>query len=177
MFYLRDLPDYEAIKKRAQRYPELDPAAVEATLVLLRVAVDVLGAFDIFLARNHLSQGRFSMLMLLNRDPEQNLCPSDLASRAGVTRATVTGLLDVLERQRLVKREHAQLDGRMVRVRLTPRGQQFLEGILPDYYRRVGNLMGQLSEQEKHVLTGLLRQVNAGIPAITANGRKDLRSE
>lgn len=109
--------------------------------------------------------------------PPINLCPSDLASRAGVTRATVTGLLDVLERQRLVKREHAQLDGRMVRVRLTPRGQQFLEGILPDYYRRVGNLMGQLSEQEKHVLTGLLRQVNAGIPAITANGRKDLRSE
>ena len=43
-----------------------------------------------------LSVGRFSLLMILHRYSESELTPSDLAQRAGVTRATVTGLLDGL---------------------------------------------------------------------------------
>jgi MarR family transcriptional regulator, negative regulator of the multidrug operon emrRAB len=168
MFYLRDLPNYEMIKKRALRYPEIDPAAVEATLMLLRVAVDVLGAFDVWLARHNMSQGRFSMLMLLNRDPERAMSPSDLAARAGVTRATVTGLLDVLEREGMIQREHAEHDRRMIRVRLTCRGREYLDSILPDYYRRVADLMGDLSEEEERTLTDMLRRVRQGVPAITA---------
>ena len=46
MFYLRDLPKYEAICQRCQRYPEVDPASVETSLVLLRVASDMLTALE-----------------------------------------------------------------------------------------------------------------------------------
>lgn len=168
MFYLRDLPNYEFIRKRTERYPEIDPAALEATLVLARVAVDMLQAFDVYLARHGISQGRFSILMLLNRDPEQGISPSDLAARTGVTRATVTGLLDGLERERMISREHVEQDRRMVQVRLTEQGRKFLEEIAPDYYRRVAGLMQHLSEEEKRTLTELMRKVNTGIASITA---------
>jgi DNA-binding MarR family transcriptional regulator len=168
MFYLRDLPNYETIKKRAARYAGADPAAIESCLVLLRVAVDVLAAFDAYLARHKMSAGRFSLLMILNRDPDNPMSPSDLAARAGVTRATVTGLLDGLEREQLVERRHGCDDRRTVLVRLTPAAHHRLEEILPDYHRRVANLMGELSEAEKKTLTGLLGKVKAGIPTITA---------
>ena len=48
--------------------------------------------------------------MILNRNPEEGLNPSDLAAKCGVTRATMTGLLDSLERKRLIRRESDQAD-------------------------------------------------------------------
>lgn len=161
MFYLRDLPKYEAIRQRAARYPELDPRALEAFLVLLRVASDVLDGLEAFLARQGTSQGKFTILMLLNRDPEVGISPSELADRSGVTRATITGLLDGLSREKLVLREDDAGDRRKAVVRLTRRGRAHLEAMLPEYYRQIAELMGELSDEEKVHLIGLLGKVNA----------------
>lgn len=161
MFYLRDLPKYEAIRQRAARYPDLDPRALEAFLVLLRVASDVLDGLEAFLAKQGTSQGKFTILMLLNRDSEVGICPSELADRSGVTRATITGLLDGLSREKLVLREDDAGDRRKAVVRLTRRGRSHLEAMLPEYYRQVAELMGELSDEEKVHLIGLLGKVNA----------------
>ena len=160
MFYLRDLPKYEAIRQRAARYPQLDARALEAFLVLLRVASDVLDGLEAFLARQGTSQGKFTILMLLNRDPSVGISPSDLAERSGVTRATITGLLDGLCREKLVVREDDTGDRRKAVVRLTRRGRTHLEGMLPEYYRQIADLMGELSDQEKVELISLLGKVN-----------------
>ena len=178
MFYLRDLPKYEAIRQRAARYPELDPRALEAFLVLLRVASDVLDGLEAFLARQGCSQGRFTILMLLNRDPAVGISPSDLADRSGVTRATITGLLDGLSREKLVVREDDVGDRRKAVVRLTRRGSRMLEGMLPDYYRQVAELMGELSDDEKAELVALLGQVNKRLPGLwTAAGKSVANGE
>src|SRR6185369_7523268 len=102
MFYLRDLPKYEALRQRAARYPEIDPRAFEAFLVLMRVGSDLLDGLEAYLGSKGMSQGKFSILMLLNRDPDVGISPSVLADRSGVTRATVTGVLDGLSREKLV---------------------------------------------------------------------------
>jgi DNA-binding MarR family transcriptional regulator len=167
MLYLRDLPKYEAIEQRARRYPEIDPAAVVSYLVLLRVASDVLAAIETYLARHDMSQGRFTVLALLNRNPDEPMSPSDLAARSGVTRATMTGLLDGLEREKFVRREPDQKDRRMLLVELTPRGRKMLDGIFPDYYRRIAKMMGHLTEAQKKTLVELLNQVTPGLSAMT----------
>src|SRR3954469_7323272 len=149
MFYLRDLPKYEAIRQRATKYPELDARALEVFLVLLRVGSDVLDALEAYLAKQGTSQGKFTVLMLLNRDPDLGISPSDLADKSGVTRATITGLLDGLSREKLVVREDDTGDRRKAVVRLTARGRKLLEGMLPEYYRQVSALMGGLSDEEK----------------------------
>src|SRR5258707_13153922 len=118
MFSLKDLPKYEAIRARVTRYPEIDAGAVEAFLLLLRVSSDVMMAVEKYLNRHTLSHAGFSVLMILNRDPKLGLTPSDLANRCGVTRATMTGLLDGLQRKKLIRRESHQVDRRTVLVRL-----------------------------------------------------------
>lgn len=168
MFYLRDLPKYETIRQRAARYPNIDPRAVEAFLVLLRVASDVLGGMEAWLAQHGMSQGKFTLLMILNRDPSQGMLPSELADRSGVTRATITGLLDGLEREKLVSREHHAQDRRKAVVRLTPGGQALLDKIGSGYYERVGDLMRELSEEEKCTLIDLLVKVNHSLPDLWA---------
>jgi DNA-binding MarR family transcriptional regulator len=87
--------------ERAKRYPELDPSAMEAFLHLLRTSTEIFEAFRALLARHKISQGRFTVLILLNRDPERPVNLADLAERSRVTRATMTGLIDTLERDGL----------------------------------------------------------------------------
>src|ERR1700710_1084025 len=129
MFLLRDLPKYETIRARAARYPEIDPGAVEAFLTLMRVGSDVLTALEKYLAGHRISMGSFTVLMILNRDPTIGLNPSDLATKCGAPRATMTGLLDGLERKKLLRRESSQSDRRTVLIHLTPQGIALLEGM------------------------------------------------
>src|SRR3954453_9650824 len=103
-----------------------------------------------------MSQGKFTVLMLLNRNPEQGVNPSELAERAGVTRATMTGLLEGLEREKLISRQGDRVDRRRAVVRLTPTAQTVLDSILPDYFRQLHHLMADLSEGDKEHLTELL---------------------
>jgi len=166
-FLLRDLPRYEMLQEKARRYPDLDAGAVEATLVLLRVASDVLEGFGAHFARNGTSQGRYLALMMLDRPCiEDGMSPSELAEKLGVTRATVTGLLDGLERDGLISREMHPEDRRAFRIQLTEKGREFLSEMLPDHYRRIAGLMAHLNDEERRQLIALLAKVAQGQDAL-----------
>ena len=96
MLLLKDIPRYETLLAYSKRYPNVDPDALEAYFNLLRVASDVLEGLEQYYLMQGTSQGRFTVLALLNREPDKPLCPADLAERSGVTRATMTGLLQGL---------------------------------------------------------------------------------
>ena len=53
-----------------------------------------------------------SAAALLNRTPDEGQSPFDLARQSGVTRATMTGLVDGLERDGLVTRDRCPTDRR-----------------------------------------------------------------
>ena len=168
MLLLKEVPQYECLLERSKRYPELDPSSMEAFLHLLRTSSEVFEAFRAVLSRHKISQGRFTVLILLNRDPETPVNLADLAERSRVTRATMTGLIDTLERDGLVRREHSAGDRRMLLVRLTDLGRTFLDGILPDYFRRVTLVMSQLTPEEHKVLVSLMGKIQQSLPAIGA---------
>jgi DNA-binding MarR family transcriptional regulator len=162
---LREVPHYDCLLERSKRYPELDPSAMEAFLHLLRTSTDVFENFGRVLAGHAISQGRFVVLILLNRDPDKAVSPADLADDANVTRATMTGLIDTLERDGFVRRENVPADRRLMPVRLTARGRRFLEGILPEYFRRIAAVMSRLSTSDRRDLVELLAKVRQGLPA------------
>ena len=166
MFILRNIPTREAIEAFARHVPEVDPSAAESSLLLLRVASDLLDAFETHFARHGLSMGRFGILMYLFRAPKHCLSPADLANRAGVTRAPVTGLLDGLARQGLVEGRPHEAGRRKVNVLLTPKGLGLLKGLFPEHFGRIAGLMRHLSEAERKSLIRLLGKVLAGIPAV-----------
>jgi len=162
-FPLRDLPKYEALRARATRYPEIEAGAVECLCILMRVGSDVLAAFDKYLARHKMSMGSFTLMMVLNRDPTVGMNPSDLAAKCGVTRATMSGLLDGLQRKKLLCRESDQVDRRTVLIRLTPHGIESLEGMIHDYFKRIAMLMSKLNEDEQRTLSRMLLKVGEKI--------------
>ena len=141
-------------------------ASVEACLAFLRATADVQTALEAHFARYGLSMGKFTLLMQLSLADEQGLTPSECASRSGVTRATITGLLDGLEREGLVERQLYPSDRRMLSVRLTESGRTLLAQMLPDHFCRTTGLMAQLTATEKKTLIKLLQKLQAGTSAM-----------
>ncbi len=172
LLLLKDLPRYECLLEGAKEFPALDPSACEAFLHLLRTGDEVFSVAERNLANHNISHGRFGVLMLLwgssqrrGEAPAQSGCmagprtPAELADAAGVTRATMTGLVDTLERDGFVRREPDPDDRRMMSVRLTPKGEAFLHELLPTHFQIMAKLMAPLSETERKTLVALLTKI------------------
>ncbi|HEX5539666.1 MAG TPA: MarR family transcriptional regulator [Methylophilaceae bacterium] len=168
MLQLRDLPSNEVLDKFAQRYPQADVSAIATFLHLLRVATDFSMALDDCLSRHGLLQGRWWVLILLMREDTKISLPSVLAEKAGVSRATMTGLLDGLERDHLVQRIFDPTDRRCVSIKLTAAGEAKLDAVMPDYYSRLRICMQSLDEASRAHLQQMLTQLHAGIGAFSA---------
>lgn len=166
MLQLKDLPTTKVLGKFAERYPDADITAVSGFLHLLRVATDLSVALDACLSKHGLLQGRWWVLILLMREDSVTSTPSVLAEKAGVTRATMTGLIDGLEQSGLVERVYTKDDRRSVLIRLTDAGQAKLDAVMPDYYRRVRKCMQSLDDEKRAQLQQILELINAGIPAL-----------
>ena len=162
---LKNLPRYECLLEAAQEYPELDPSACEAFLHLLRTGDEAFLYTEQNLTEHGISPGRFGVLMLLwgdCQDPEPNThgrTPAELADQSNVTRATMTGLIDTLERDGFVKRTADTADRRMMRVALTRKAEKFLERLLPGHFRRMAALINPLSQTERKTLVKLLNKI------------------
>jgi DNA-binding MarR family transcriptional regulator len=136
-------------------------------LHLLRVATDLSIALDACLSKHQLLQGRWWVLILLMREESKTSTPSILAEKAGVSRATMTGLIDGLEQSNLVARIYTKDDRRSVQIKLTQAGQAKLDVVMPDYYRRLRKCMQALDANKREQLQQVLELINAGIPALT----------
>lgn len=167
MLQLRNLPSRETLQKFALRYPQADISAVSAFLHLLRLATDLSIALDECLRRHGLLQGRWWVLILLMREETLTATPSVLAEKAGVTRATMTGLIDGLERDGLVERLLDTQDRRSISIRLTATGQTKLDQVMPDYYSRLRTCMAGLDENGREQLHQILNIIGGGIEAFT----------
>lgn len=166
MVILRPFVDKQTILNFAKRYPELDVASIETCLAFLHTTADVYQALDVHFARYGLSRGKFTLLMQLYLADEKGLTPSECAQRADVTKATITGLLDGLERDGLVRRLPDVTDRRMLRLQLTHKGRDLLSQMLPDHFCRTTDLMANLTDSEKKTLIKLLNKVRTGTSAM-----------
>lgn len=162
LLLLKDLPRYECLLEAAQLFPGLDPSACEVFLHLLRTGDEAFRVTDTYFQSKGLSQGRFTVLMLLydkTCGQTHSFTPAHLAEQSGVTRATMTGLIDTLERDGMVTRKPDPSDRRMLSVELTARGVAFLEQMLPEHFSRIRELMSALNENERRTLVKLLGKI------------------
>jgi DNA-binding MarR family transcriptional regulator len=156
MLQLKNLPDAKVLQKFVDRYPQADADAVIQFLNILRIGSDLSDALDGFLAQYGLLQGRWWVLILLMREDNLTSTPSQLAEKSGVSRATMTGLVDGLEREGLVARLMDSADRRKYSIQLTAAGQAKLDEVMPSYYERVSALMNSIPAPLREVLLSQL---------------------
>ena len=91
------------------------------------------------------------------------MVPSQLAQSLGVTRATITKLVDSLERSGLVERHLDKTDRRAWLISLTEKARALLEEMLPPHFQQIKRIMDVLSEDEQQQLIGILLKLEGHI--------------
>ncbi|WP_205711394.1 MarR family winged helix-turn-helix transcriptional regulator [Janthinobacterium lividum] len=149
-------------------------ADTAASIGRLRLCFEVLGLASAIdgdcaarLGRHGLSEGKFVLLSLL-RDVPDGLSPHELAERAGVTRGTITGLLDGLERDGFLARHPDQLDRRKLMVRLSAKGEAAAATLVDEHAQWIASLFADFTPAEMQMLSTLLekawRKTDRGAP-------------
>lgn len=164
------MPKYESIEAHAAQCPELRPRAAQAWLELLRTGSDLLAVYDEMLRGYGLSQGRFTVLMLLSCDGEEGALPSAIADRGGLSRAAVTGIIDALESDGWLAREPNPEDRRSTRIWMTREGEDRLSALLPGHFANVAEVMSGLSPSEQATLADLLGKLRLHLETRSRDG-------
>ena len=155
-----------------QSYPNLDPSMLQASLAILDFSAEANSAVQSHFERYQLSQGRFGILLLLSQLPDHEWTPARLANYAGVSRATLTGLLHTLEKDEWILRRPSPDDKRSVRILLTSSGDRRLNALLPDHFARFSQALATLSLYERLSFLQLLSKVNLALSTLSPNGRE-----
>lgn len=119
----------------ADQFVDVDAARVLDALQLMRRASLLIRELEAYFARHDLSQLRFLMMILIDREPERNcLTASEIAERLDVSRPVVTRTLQGLERTGLIAISENSKDARSRNVTLTLAGKGKLDEVLPGYF-------------------------------------------
>ena len=101
-----------------------------------------------------------SQLILLKAVRDNNLSTiSELANNISLSQATLTSILDRLEKSGLVKRERSELDKRKVSVRLTDEGVSVLERAPEPLQDTFVRQFGALKDWERSMIMASLQRV------------------
>lgn len=137
-------------RRVARQYGEGNTAALDAVTSLIDASDRIREEFAELYAKHELARGRFRILITLyDKAPTDGVAPTDLAEACGISRATVTGIVDTLKEQDLVGRVASTDDRRSIRVCLTDKGRAKIDAILPEMIAVSQRAWAALSHDER----------------------------
>jgi DNA-binding MarR family transcriptional regulator len=153
---IRVAPDF------AERYPNASAISTECAMNLVFTADQLVKRVAELIQPFDLSPASGLVLSAL-ADSEQPLSPNEIADRLVITRASVTGLVDSLEKRAYVERQPHPTDRRMILVVITEEGRQVADAFRPIVHEHQKVWFEALSEQEQQQFKEALHQVQAAL--------------
>jgi DNA-binding MarR family transcriptional regulator len=151
-FSIQIAPDFE------ERYPNSSAKATECAMNLVFTADLLVKRISDLLKPFDLSPASGLVLSILT-DSESPLPPNKIADRLIISRATVTGLIDSLERRGYVRRQPHQSDRRMLLIEPTDTGRQVAHAFRPIVHQHQRMWMEALNEKEQGQLIDFLKRL------------------
>jgi DNA-binding MarR family transcriptional regulator len=111
-------------------HPDADPSATELVINLFLTAELLRGRMERLLQPFGIGGNGHNLLQIVS-GAGQPVTPSEIGEQLIVTTATVTGLVDTLERRGFVTRTRDEVDRRKVLVAITREGRDVLRRIEP----------------------------------------------
>jgi MarR family transcriptional regulator, 2-MHQ and catechol-resistance regulon repressor len=163
-------PEMEPHHDDAPDFPTGDTDAL-VVYAVLRTHSSLAPHIDRGLRELNLTGAQLNLLLLLREAGSEGMPLSDIGRSLVVTKANVTGLMDRLEREELVRRDtHA--DRRITLAKLTDKGMSLLETALPRREKVLAEVLGGLTRAEKQQLITLLSKLRRGIRERQVEGEK-----
>ena len=129
---------------------------------VLRTAGHLGPRIDAVLRGQKLRAAQLNALLVIRSAGEDGLLMGEIGRRLIVTKSNVTGLVDRLERDGLVRRAK-HTDRRAIAVKLTAEGAALVESVAPRHARALSDLALGLSASEKRTLVRLLTKMRRSL--------------
>jgi DNA-binding MarR family transcriptional regulator len=155
------IPDF------SERYPGASPQATQAAMNIVRTADLLVKRIADLVEPFGLSPSSGLALGIL-ADAAEPLPPHEIAGRLIISRATVTGLLDSLEKRGYVRRLPHATDRRMLLIELTATGRQVAHDFRLVVHQHERAWLAAFDEQEQQQLIGLLQRLQLALAAVAA---------
>lgn len=148
-----------------REFPSGDPSATECAQNLLRAAELFMDADSRGLRHHGLSIAARILLATLE-GADGSLSQSAIAERLFVTGASVSSLVDTLERTGLVRRTRSTSDRRVVLVELTDAAYPVVDAYLAEVTTLHAHEFAVLDQQERETFVRLLAKVASSVDAL-----------
>lgn len=148
-----------------KHFPEIDSFSFYTYLTIRKVSSDLENALESYFSLYGVSAGRFMVLLILAAS-EKGMMPSELAQQCGVTQATISGLLNGLEKSGLIMRETHNHDGRAYVIKLAPKGTDLLAQVKPEFFSCLSKMMDTFNLEEKQQLVKCLSTFGKAIKGL-----------
>jgi DNA-binding MarR family transcriptional regulator len=143
-------------------YPAASATATECAMNLVLTADLLVKRIARLLQPLHLTPASGLVLSIL-ADAQSPLPPNEIADRLIVSRATVTGLLDSLERRAYIRRLPHPSDRRMILAEITASGRQAADAFRPIVHQHEKEWFAVLGEPEQQRLLVALQRLQESL--------------
>jgi len=130
-------------------WSEEDKKIIREGLFLLDIHREIEMFTEILGSLMGLHVRQIEILEILFNHPDKRLTPAQLADEVHLTRSTMTGNLDSLQKKGFIKRESHPNDRRMLLIKLTLEGIDFCKKTMPQRYAHVLRVMKGISGDER----------------------------
>ena len=151
-FHVNVAPDFE------DRYPNASVTGTECEMNLVFTADLLVKHITALLQPFDLTPASGLVLSML-ADSELPLPPNEIADRLIITRATVTGLIDSLQRRKYVERCPHPSDRRSTLVEITERGREVANAFRPIVHQQEKEWFGILNGREQQQFIDTLHRL------------------
>ncbi len=102
----------------------------------------------------------------LYENRERDVFQRDIQSHFSVRRSTVTGMLQLMEKNGLIVRRSVEWDARLKKLELTPKAMKMHENVMRGIRQTEETLSAMLTPEEKETFIRLCEKIKHGIQAI-----------
>jgi len=133
---------------------QIDIDSMESLFLYMRTAAKYFSVAEKRFNKLNISKGKFNVLIVLfresNKENSNTLSLSEIADSVWVTKSTITGLIDGLEKDGFVERDFSNKeDRRRIKVKLTDKGIEFLNSMLPSHFQFISSFLKGFTKKEK----------------------------
>ena len=116
-----------------------------------------------FFSKFDISSTKFNLLVVLYNVSKEGMILSDIGQEMLITKASITGLVDRLEKQKLVIRKRDSIDRRKIMARITNEGSALVEEIIKEYKEWLKKVTMTIDDNEKEQLVNILLKIEKGL--------------
>lgn len=146
----------------------------EPFLRTLRSLAECYQAFERYSAehvrKTKLTPAQFDIIATLGNTPGMNF--KELGARTLITKGTLTGVIDRLERRGLVQRKKCTMDARVTYVKLTAAGERAFARVFPAQVAHLQDAFSQIPRRELEALRNGLDLLGAAFHQCTGGKGK-----